>query len=309
MANAIEVTARYPDFYIVGAPRSGTTFMHEYLGQHPGIFVSERKEPGFMCPDLDSGSYLDSLSFMRSADDYLALFQDAPPGSLTGESSTWYLFSKVAARRIRELNLRARAVIMLRDPVDMLYSLHERRIYGGSEDLERFEDALDAEADRRAGRRIPPRARNVQAFQYRDVGRYAEQVERYFQAFGKEDVCVLIFDDFRKDPKGAYEQVVRFLGLEPVPIEIEVVNASTQRRSSRLRRMMLNPIVVRLARRFIPRRLHARIGPLMDRVTTRSSTRPSMDPQTRVRLREDLRDDVARLSELLGQDLVARWGY
>lgn len=301
--------SRFPDLYIVGAPRSGTTFMYEYLGQHPRIFMPERKEPGFMCPDLDSGSYLDSLSFMRSAEEYLALFDGASEGQLKGEGSTWYLFSTVAARRIRELNPEARAIIMLRDPAEMLYSLHERRIYGGSEDLERFEDALDAEDDRRQGRRIPVRARNLKAFQYRDVGRYSAQVKRFFDAFERSDVCVLIFEDFRADPRGAYEKVVRFLDLEPVPIEVAVVNASAQRRSSLLRRMTLAPAMVRLGRTAIPKRWHSRAGPLMDRLTTRSSTRPPMDPQTRQRLRADLREDVMGLSELLGQDLVQRWGY
>jgi hypothetical protein len=301
--------SRFPDLYIVGAPRSGTTFMYEYLGKHPRIFMAERKEPGFMCPDLDSGSYLDSLSFMRSAEEYLALFDGAEEHQLRGEGSTWYLFSTVAARRIRELNPKARAIIMLRDPAEMLYSLHERRIYGGSEDLERFEDALDAEDDRRQGRRIPVRARNLKVFQYREVGRYSAQVQRYFEAFGRSDVCALIFEDFRADPRGAYEKVIRFLGLEPVPIEVAVVNASAQRRSALLRRMTLAPAIVRLGRTAIPKRLHARVGPLMDRLTTRSSSRPPMDPQTRQRLRDDLRDDVVRLSEALGQDLVQRWGY
>ncbi|MBA2490032.1 MAG: sulfotransferase [Chloroflexi bacterium] len=303
------VERRYPDFYIVGAPRSGTTFMYEYLGRHPRIFMPERKEPGFMCTDLDSGSYLDSLSFMRSADEYLDLFAEAPPGSLTGEGSTWYLFSTMAARRIRASNPRARAIIMLRDPAEMLYSLHERRIYGGSEDLQRFEDALAAEEDRRKGRRIPAHARNIKAFQYREMGRYSAQVKRYLDVFGGSDVCILIFEDFRHDPHRAYEEVVRFLGLEPVPIDATVVNASARRTSPLLRRLMLTPALVRLARSIIPKRLHSRVGPAMDRLTTRSSTRPPMEEATRRLLRQDLREDVVRLSELLDRDLVARWGY
>jgi len=300
---------RYPDFYIVGAPRCGTTFMYEYLRRHSRIFMPDRKEPGFMCTDLDSGSYLDSLSFMRSAEEYLDLFAEAPPGSLTGEGSTWYLYSRDAAERIRRSNPRARTIIMLRDPADMLYSLHERRVYGGSEDLERFEDALAAEEDRRQGRRIPARARNLKAFQYREVGRYWEQVNRYLHVFGPADVCIVFFDDFRRAPHQAYETVVRFLGLEPEPIEVEVVNASARRTSARLRRLMLTPAVVRLGRLVIPSRVRPRVGPLMDRMTTRATTRPPMSEATRSRLRADLRDDIVRLSDLLGEDLVARWGY
>ena len=174
---------RYPDFLIVGAPRCGTTFMYRYLNEHPQIYMSPTKEPQHFATDLDSGSYLDSVSFLRDRDAYKALFAGARADQLAGEASTWHLYSQEAAANIKVANPDARIIIMLRDPVEMLYSLHGRRLYGGSEDLRSFADALDAEADRRQGRRIPPRARNVQALLYRDVGRYSEQVKRYLDLF------------------------------------------------------------------------------------------------------------------------------
>jgi Sulfotransferase family len=136
--------SQYPDFYIVGAPRCGTTFMYEYLRQHPQIFMPDNKEPNFMCKDLDSGSYLDSLSFMRDEAAYIRLFAGAPAGSLRGEASTWYLYSETAAGLIKAMNPDSRVIIMLRDPVEMLYSLHGRRVYGGSEGLP-FVDAFEGE--------------------------------------------------------------------------------------------------------------------------------------------------------------------
>jgi hypothetical protein len=177
-----------PDFFIVGAPRSGTTFMFDYLGAHPQIYAATRKEPQFFATDLDSGSYLDSVTFVRDRDEYLALFAGARPDQLAGEGSTWYLYSKEAASNIHAANPDARIIAMLRHPVEMLYSLHGRRLFGGSEDLPDFADALAAEGDRRHGRRIPPRARNVKALFYREVGRYSEQVERYLKTFGPDRV-------------------------------------------------------------------------------------------------------------------------
>jgi hypothetical protein len=284
--------------------------MYEYLDQHPAIFMSPRKEPGYLCPDLDSGSYLDSLSFMRDEERYLELFARAPEGTITGEATTWYLYSKAAATRIEQVNPDARIVIMLRDPAEMLYSLHGRRLYGGSEDLARFEDALDAEADRRQGRRIPERARNVTALFYRDVGRYHDQVRRYLEAFGSERVHIIIFEEFREDTSAAYRNALEFLevdaSFEP---DFAVVNANAARRSQRLRHLMLSPAVVRGARFLIPRRLHPRVGPIIDALTTKQVSRLPLAPATREKLKGELRDDVVRLSSLIGRDLVSRWGY
>ena len=119
--------------------------MFDYLGRHPQVYAPPRKEPQFFATDLDSGSYLDSLTFMRDTDEYLTMFAGARPDQLTGEGSTWYLYSREAARNIHAANPQARIIVMLRHPVQMLYSLHGRRLYGGSEDLPSFGDALAAE--------------------------------------------------------------------------------------------------------------------------------------------------------------------
>jgi hypothetical protein len=297
-----------PDFAIVGAPRSGTTFMYEYLSAHPRVFMSPVKEPNFFDTDLDSGSYLDSLSFMRERDRYRALYASAKPDQLTGEASTWYLFSREAAANLYAANPQAKVIAMLRDPVEMLYSLHERRMYGGSEDLKSFADALAAEPDRAAGRRIPLRARNVKALQYRAVGRYAEQLERYVERFGREAVHVVVFDDFRADPAAAYRGVVEFLGLSPIELpELRVVNEAAERRSWRLQQALLSPGMIRLARIVFPPPVRPYVGRAWDRINSRGRKRAPLDAAVAARLREDLRPDVERLSEMLGRDLSALW--
>lgn len=297
-----------PDFVIPGAPRSGTTFMYEYLARHPQIYMSPIKEPNHFATDLDSGSYLDSLSFMRDSARYESLFSAARPDQLTGEASTWYLYSRAAAANLKANNPETRAVIMLREPVAMLHSLHLRRMYGGSEDLKRFEDALAAEGDRRAGRRIPPKARNVTALQYRAVGRYAEQVERYIAELGRDRVLVLIFEEFRKDPPTAYRQVLEFLGVDPTFVpDFDVVNAGLARRSWRLQQVLLSPGIVRVARTVIPRGLRPAVGRTWDRVNSRSEKPAPLDPAVARALREELAPDVRRLEQIIGRDLSSVW--
>src|SRR5438045_3561388 len=93
---------RWPDFFIVGAPKCGTTALYEYLKQHPGIFLPRKKEPHFFCSDLDSGSERDAGYFTRDRGKYLSLFGGAAEGQIIGDASATYLYSRVAAERIRQ---------------------------------------------------------------------------------------------------------------------------------------------------------------------------------------------------------------
>jgi hypothetical protein len=282
--------------------------MYEYLDQHPGIYMSPVKEPQHFATDLDSGSYLDSVTFLRDSERYLALFAQAQPDQLRGEASTWYLYSEKAADNIKTANPDARIIIMLRDPVEMLYSLHGRRLYGGSEDLASFEDALAAEDERKQGRRIPPRARNVKALYYRDVGRYSGQVARYLERFGAAAVHVVIFEEFRADPATAYRGVLEFLGVDVAFVpDFRVVNAGVARRSWRLQQLLLSPRAVRLARAAFPPPVRPLVGRIWDGINSRPQPRQPLDRKTAARLRDELLPDMTRLGELIGRDVTAVW--
>ena len=113
---------RVPDFFIIGAPKSGTTSLSEYLRAHPGIFFSQPKEPFFYSEDYTHPGRISRRG------DYLALFAGAPPGALLGEGSTWYLRSAVAVPRILQDNPDARFIVMLREPLAMLRSLHAHQL-------------------------------------------------------------------------------------------------------------------------------------------------------------------------------------
>src|ERR1051325_3379611 len=107
---------RRPDFFIVGAPKCGTTAMNGYLRQHPQIFMPERKDITYFGTDL---------KFERSRisyDEYISLFQDANDALRIGESSVWYMYSKTAAEEIKSFSPSASIIVMLRNPVDMLYA-------------------------------------------------------------------------------------------------------------------------------------------------------------------------------------------
>lgn len=297
-----------PSIFIAGAPRCGTTSLYEALRQHPAIFMCDPKEPHHLCPDLDSGSYLDSLYFMRSRADYLALFAAAREGQMTGEASTSYLLSTTAAGLIQALNPHARILIMLRHPVDMIESFHARRVFSGAEDLTDLTEALAAEDDRRAGRRIPKSARNAPALQYRALAHYAGQVERYQQCFPQDQLRVIIFEELRTNPEAAYRDAYRFLDVDEnfQPI-LAAENAARQVRRRRLHRLLASPRLIAAGRRVVPAALMRRVRPFLSRATATPGGYARLSTTDRARLREELLPDIRRLSQLLGRDFEELW--
>lgn len=171
--------------------------------------MSPRKEPHFFATDL---GWQWDWNITDEAK-YLAQFASAGDASRVGEASTWYLYSRDAARRIKEFSPGGRIIAMLRDPVEMIRSLHWHSLRNGSEDLHDFADALDAEEERRAGWRIPEAAPFVDSLFYRSVPLYAQQLRRYFDLFGRDGVLVIIFDDFAEDAGREYRRVVEFLDI------------------------------------------------------------------------------------------------
>ena len=229
-----------------------------------------------------------------------------------GESSVWYLFSRRAAAEIQAFNPEARILIMLREPAEMLYSLYYQFRFDGNEHLPTFEEALAAEDDRRAGRRMTRQTYLAQGLVYRDTARYTEQVGRYFDVFGRERVQVIIYDDLVADVRGVYGRVLEFLGVDSTRIEadFQVINGNKSVRHSTLRALLNDPLVrstaVAVGRR-LPRPFFAALHDVDRRLwkfNSRSEKRPPLAPKVRAQLQREFAPEVERLSELLGRDLT-----
>lgn len=290
-----------PDFLIVGAPRCGTTAMYEYLRRHPGIFMPEHKEPQYF------GSDLAHLHAPLSEADYLGLFKGAKPGQRVGEASTWYLYSKTAAGEIKAFAPDARIIIMLRNPVDVMYSLHGELSFYGGEEISDFAEALAAEADRKRGRRRG-QSRRAEALYYRDAVRFAEQVERYLETFGREAVKIILFEDFVADIAATYADTLRFLDVDAsFQPQFEVVNESKRARNRLIQGLIVRPpaplarLIPMLRRVPLAHRVRSRIV----RANSMSVDRPPLDPGLRRRLAADLAPEVKRLEALIDRDLSA----
>jgi len=207
-----------PDFFIVGAPKCGTTSLARYLAEHPSIFICEPKEPNYFARELieHPGSTDRSEAPWRyDRQAYLALFAAADRRHLAvGEASTTYLYSQQALAGIRSFNPEARIVAMLRNPVDLAQSLHAQKVIEGEETVDDFAAAwrLQTERSRGSGFERPPvRPRMLL---YGSVAKLGEQVERLLQVFPRQQVKLILFEDFAAAPGSTYREVLDFLGLE-----------------------------------------------------------------------------------------------
>jgi hypothetical protein len=272
-----------PNFFIVGAPKCGTTALDSYLKQHPEVFIPERKEAHYLCTDFKAPLYIDNLNM------YLELFSDAKGFKVVGESSVYYLSSKDAAENIKSFSPDAKIIIMLRNPVDMMYSNHSQLLYSGFETIKDFGQALAAESDRAVGKNLPRTLRvSENHLFYKEAVKYTNQVKRYFDVFGRENVHVILFDDFKSQTEKVY------------------TNAST--RSQILRKFLVYPSarLVGLVRLLLPsRRIRAGIISMLNNFNTDTSKRVRMSPDLEVELYKEFSEEVGRLSVLLNRDLSA----
>ena len=289
-----------PDFFIVGAPRCGTTAMYGYLRRHPQIFMPEHKEPLYFGADLTPAGH-----GRLSESEYFALFKGARPGQRIGEASTWYLFSSTAAEEIHDFSPDAQIIIMLRDPVEVMHSLHAELVFYRAEPIQDFAEALAAEKDRKRGRRLGPLGR-AEMLYYRDVVRFADQVERYIRVFGRDKVKVVLTEDFALDSAGVCRDVLRFLGVDDaVPPNLRRVNESKRVFSSSVQELIVRP--PRPIAQFIPliRRvpLAHQLRARLLRLNSRSAARVPLSPQLRDHLRREYAAEIERLGDLIKREL------
>ena len=293
-----------PNFFIVGAKKSGTTAMFEYLKQHPDVFMCEPKEPAYFGKDLKIPDVV------ATEDEYLKLFAGARGEKIIGEGSTWYLNSLQAAREIHDFNSDAKILIMLRNPVDMIHSLHSYLIWMGWETIEDFEEALEAEDDRKQGRRIPYPMYPVRPLLYREMVTYSEQVQSYLDVFGQAQTKIIVFDDFKNDARGAFKETCQFLDIdshfEPI---IEKVNENRSVKNAKLHSIITrpNPKIKQLVRGLLPQSLRARAGEKLIAMNSQTAARQTMPDNLRRQLEDEFTPDVERLGQILRRDLVALW--
>lgn len=289
-----------PNLFIVGAPKCGTTAWTRYLSSHPRIFFPSIKEPHFFSPDLPpTGPRIDSER------EYLDLFASAGNARVIGEASVRYLFSKVAASRIAEFNPGARILIFLRDQADFLRSRHNQLLYGGDEIIADFERAWRL-SGRRSEVEPSPVCVDPRLLDYEAWGRFHEQAERYFACFPSDRIRIFHFDDWSRDPRWAYLEILRFLGVEDDGrTDFPVINEAKRHRTDFIVRLVRSPPPIASAALKLARKLTGRPGFGLANLLYRLDSEPGSSSRISPQLREELRSHYSAENQLL-ESLICR---
>lgn len=184
---------KFPNFFLVGAPKCGTTTLANMLSQNPQIFFSGQKEPHFFSTDFNTEEQL-------SLRQYQKLFSKADNSHVAvGEGSVYYMYSQIAVPSIEETYAGSKYIAMLRHPVDMAISIHGQQKFSGRETIEDFETAWKQSSVLR---------------EYLKVCRLGHQVERLVKNVGRDRVLLLSLDQLRDNPRNTYLKACQFLNVD-----------------------------------------------------------------------------------------------
>lgn len=289
------------NLFIVGAPKCGTSAMYEYLSQHPAIKMCDKKEPNFFDTDLHYNPQ------RLSIDEYEKLFHPNNETKYLGEASPWYLYSKTAAQNIFDYNPAAKIIIMLRNPYDMMYSLHSELLYQGCENELDFEKALQLEKARKQGQIKHEFSSPKESVYYRDLTHYFSQIKRYYDVFGRENVKVLIYDDLKLNSKLIIEDVLKFLGLQSISeIDTQIVNPNKTYKIDYFRKMIMLPsgflkTVVRII--FPSQKLRIFIAQFVMKQNTKVASRTPLSESLIHSLQNEYKTEIQNIEKLIERDL------
>lgn len=309
--------AALPDFLLVGAAKSATTSLYHYLSQHPGVRMTSLKENWFFSfldnpPRYASPGVLSHV--VSSVEEYVKLFAGAGPGQKLGDASPSYLYTyRDTIRHIRSLypppqRDALRIVISLREPVSRTFSQYWTFRRVANEPL-----SFDAATEESVIRQRLRDNWNI-FYDYTGFGRYYEQVKAYLDAFGRDRVLIVLYEDIQKDPVAVCQKIFAFIGVDPGFVPDAGVRHNDLTGDPRFKWLLRvlkskNPVkraITAGLKRFLvacfPEEPTRRVVDNFARRVFKHQRR-DMAPQTRARLARAFADDVRRLETLIGRDL------
>jgi len=282
----------WPNFFIVGAPRAGTTSLYDYLHRTDGVYMSPSKEPHYFTTSGASFLYPPPI---RDKKKYLELFSNVKDEKAIGEGSTSYLRDPQVPKLIHKVAPKAKIIIILRDPVQRAYSNYLLRVSSGKtySFSEAIKKAIDSDYNQYDGTII-------------HAGWYYKQVKGYQDVFGVDNVKILIFEEFIKDPKKTVKEVLEFLGVDAEPPEtVELVhNILTKPRGRLATSILTNKRMRQTGRELLPEPVAEF---LVRKVFGKKITKPKMSEDDKVFLENLYREDVLKLQKIIDKKLP--WSF
>lgn len=286
-----------PNFFIVGAPKCGTTSLADWLRGHPEVYLSPVKEPNYYNTDIAP-----EWGHVAEKEAYAALFAGATDDHrAVGEATTLYLCSTVAIDALLHDVPSAKLIVALRNPVEMVRSLHEEFVHADLQKTRDLFDALEEQMRDAASQDDPDRPIRRSQLRYTRVCSLGEQVERLFGKVPQERILLIWMDEMKADPEGVFSRVCEFLGVSSW--QPDAFTASN--RARRMRSPFLHSLIglgVRMKRRLGFSGSFG-IGSMIYRLNAVEVKRSPVDQVSEERLYALFADDIALLERITGRDL------
>lgn len=310
-----------PNFFVIGVVKGGTTSLHNYLAQHPDVYLPPIKETNHFArkdiqPEhflkgyaqdvkIDLDAYINSgmkepihIAHVNEDRHYEALFSKVRTEKAIGEISNSYMICPSAASEIHAFNPRAKILVMMRNPIRRAWSQYLMNLREAKSDAQDFiKEIQEDHASTLKGWGVN--------HQYLELGKYSGQLKRYIHLFGKENVLPLFFEDFKSYPEASLKQICSFLNIdEDFSFDFsEKSNTSSLPRNVVLNKILVESGIISTAKRLTPKKLRQK----MASVLYTDKNMPELSEEDSDWLRDYYMDEVRNLSELLGVDVVSKW--
>lgn len=279
-----------PNFFIVGQPKAGTRSLYEMLKQHPEVFMSPEKEPGFFNEETRKKK---SMTKER----YLKLFEGIKKEKAIGEASTNYIYSKTAPKEIKKFNPNAKIIIILREPVSFLRSLYQMNYFYLNEKAGSFEKAIKINKER-----------------YLPKTKYYEFVKRFFDTFQKKNLKIIIYDDYKNDTLKIFKEICKFLRIDEDFIPEKKKGHPARILKGRKLWIILDKLGIK--ERWVVKILPKKFWNFVKKFLYKEGS-IEINPETERQLKKQIKPEIEKINNLLHRkgflskngDLIRKWGY
>jgi len=281
-----------PNFFIVGAPKSGTTNISYYLMQHPQVFMPENLEPYYFARlDIPQNYEREIISDEKK---YLDLFKNTKSCRAIGESSPVYLYCPHSALEIKNRFPNSKIIISLRNPIEIAYSEYFSLKFMGFDKNRSFNELLDSSKEQ-----LDQNEFHIDSLL--EAGFYSKHIKRFQKIFSKNQIKIIIFEEYIKNTIPTINSILSFLDIDKsIAFKTAPKGAYKVPRNFASQKLMNNSTFRKTAKFIIPTVARQKIG---ERFLVKESSRPVLKQNERQRLKEIYQDDVENLAKLLGRSL------
>jgi hypothetical protein len=280
---------KFPNFFIVGAPKCGTTSLGEYLNQNPDVFFPERKEIHYF--DVNTKRDSNSHNWIRTEQDYLELYRSVNGEKIIGDATSSYLSDSETPKLIHEQVPNARILISLRNPVKQIFSFYVHRFRDGLE-KRNFNDVIIQDLEK-----IKQNDIKDNIFRY---AMFSDDVKNYINEFGESKVKIIFFEEWITNINKTLFELESFLEIQNYSKYQILVENPHINKNNPLIKISKNPTINTNLKKIIPKKTLKRI---LNFYITKIMTKPKINPEDELFLKKAFGEDVKELEKILNRKI------